>query len=441
MKAILKLYFVFLMGVMTIPANSQEKLFSLDDCINYALENSTTIGRAQNEVVSQTSELEQRKAERGPNLSLSASESWSSSNSYNSTNTNWDREDNTATNVALSSNLTLYNGAKIRNSIIQGKINLSAAETDIKTEQELLSLDVLSDYISILQAKEQVKNYESQLEASAKQLEEATIKKDAGVLSPADYFNIRSQYASDKASLVQAKSDLRISLVSLMQTMNMPVSNSFDIVEPDSDTLLKLNEEYEPSTVYNVALGLQPSVKTAEYDLQSSEIDIQLAKVNAMPSLSLSGSLQSAYSNSLSVNFSEQLANRITPTLGLSLSIPIYQRKEVKNQVKQAVISRDNIQYNLIDIKNDLRKSIEQACTDGQTANSAYLSYKEQYEAEQESYKLAQEMFSQGLLSSVDFITSKNNLSAAENNLTKAKYNLILQNEIVEYYMGNPIGF
>ncbi len=441
MKAIIKLFLVFLLSLVLVPTKAQENLFSLDDCIKYALENSTTIGRANNEVVSQTSDLEQRKAERGPNLSLSANESWSSSSTYNSTSDDWNRDGNTNTSVALSSNLTLYNGAKIRNSILQGKINLSAAETDIKTQEELLSLDVLSAYISILQAKEQVKNYQSQLESTAKQMEEATIKREAGVMSPSDYFNIRSQYASDKASLVTAKSDLRITKVSLMQTMNMPVDNTFDVVDPDSETLIKLNEEYNPSTVYDVALGIQPSVKTAQLDLESSELDIHLAKVNALPSLSLSGSLQSSYSNSLSVNFSDQLSNRVTPTIGLSLSIPIYQRKEVKNQVKQAVIARDNYEYNLIDIKNDLRKAIEQACTDAQTANSTYLSYQEQYLAEQESYKLAEEMFSQGMLSSVDFFTSKNNLSTAENNLTRAKYDLILQNEVIDYYMGNIIGF
>ena len=181
--------------------------------------------------------------------------------------------------------------------------------------------------------------------------------------------------------------------------------------------------------------------KTAELSLKSSTLDIQLAKVNALPSLSLSGGIQSNYGSSLGIKFSNQISNNITPSIGLSLSVPIYQRKEVKNKIKQAVIASDNYMYNLIDIKNDLRKAIEQACTDAETANSSYLSYQEQYQAEQESYKLAEEMFSQGMLSSVDFVTSKNNLATAKNNLTRAKYNLILQNEVIEYYMGNSIGF
>ncbi|MGQ1784714.1 MULTISPECIES: TolC family protein [unclassified Saccharicrinis] len=440
MNTILKTFMpILLLGIIFLPAKGQEKQFSLDDCIAYALENSTTIGRANNEVISMVSELEQRKAERSPNLSLSANESVSSNNTYNNTEGIWDRETNSNLNVSLSSNLTLYNGAKIKNSILQGKINLSAAETDIKTKEELLSLDVLANYIAVLQAKEQVKNSQSQLEATEKELEEATIRREAGVMSPSDYLNIRSQYSSDKATLVTSQSSLRIALVTLMQTMNMPVSNSFDISHPNIDTLVKLNTETDPGIVYNVALGIQPGVKTAELDLESSEMDIKLAKVNALPYLSLNGSVQSNYNSGFTPAFSDQFSNQVTPTIGLSLSIPIYQRKEVKNRVKQAVITRDNYEYNLIDTRNDLRKAIEQACTDAQTASSTFLSYEEQFVAEQESFKLAEEMFSQGMLSSVDFLISKNNLTTAENNLTRAKYEMVLQNEIIEYYMGNLI--
>lgn len=432
---------VLLIGMMAIPTKAQDDLFTLDDCIKYALENSTTIGRANNEVISQSSDLEQRIAARGPNLSFTASENLYSGNAYESSDDSWNRETNSNMNVALSSNLTLYNGAKIKNSILQGKINVSAAETDIKTKEELLSLDVLSAYIFVLQAKEQLKNSESQLLATEKALEEATIKREAGVLSPADYLNIKSQYSSDRADLVTSQSALHIGKVSLMQTINMPVSNSFDIAQPDTEALLKTNTETDAIIVYNIAIGLQPGVQTANLDIESSDIDIKLAKANALPYLSLNGGIQSNYNSISNLNFSNQFSNQVTPTIGISLSIPIFQRKEVKNMVKQATIVRENFEYNLIDTKNDLRKAIEQTCTDAQTANSAYLAYEERYLAEQESYKLAEEMFSQGMLSSVDFMTSKNNLSTAENNLTKTKYDMILQNEIIEYYMGNSIEF
>lgn len=435
------MFLLLLLSMISIPTIAQDTLYSLDECINYALKNSTTIGRANNEIRSQASELEQRKAERGPNLSLSASETINSNSTFVTIDDRWTRDASSNMNVSLSSNITLYNGAKIKNSILQGKINVSAAQSDVKTKEDLLSLDVLSAYIFVLQAKEQVKNSESQLLATEKSLEDATIRREAGVMSPVDYLNIKSQFASDKAALVTSQSTMHIALVSLMQTINMPVSNSFDIMQPNTDSLLKMNAETEAGIVYDMALDIHPSVETAYLDLERSAIDITLAKANGLPNLSLFGGIQSNYNSASNLGFSNQFSNQISPAIGVNLSIPIYQRKEVKNNVKQASITRQNFKYNLIDIKNDLRKAIEQACSDAQTAKSAYYSYMEQYTAEQESYMLAAEMFSQGMLNSVDLLISKNNLSTAENNLTKAKYDMILQNEIIEYYMGNTIEF
>ena len=421
---------------------AQDMLFSLEDCISYALENSTTMGRAGNQVESQSSYLEQAKAERGPNLMMSGSESLSSRNSYMATNPGdgWERENSSYLDIGLSSSLTLYNGARLKNAILQGRTNLQAAETDIQTQEELISLEVLSAYIYVLYYKEQVKNSESQMEVTEKQLEQANARREAGILSPSDFLNMKSQYASDKASLIASQSDLRIGLVSLMQLMNMPASSAFDIVDPDIESLLFQKTETDASMVYNVALGLQPGLKTAELDLESAELDIILAKADALPALSLTGGINSWYSSTQTgISLGEQISRQINPNLGLTLSIPIYQRKKVKNNIKQAEIQYENYQYNLVDIKNDLRKAIEQACTDAMTTQSLFDSNSEQLEAEQESYRLAEEMFAQGLVNSVDYLTSKNNLTAAENKLTQSKYNMVLQNRIVNYYLGDPI--
>jgi outer membrane protein len=227
-----------------------------------------------------------------------------------------------------------------------------------------------------------------------------------------------------------------------MQLMNMPLNDSFSIQKPNVDKLIQNISEADANSIYNIALGIQPNIKSAELNLESTEIDTKIVKADALPQLSLGGSIGTGYNSTMdNVNFGEQFSNQVNPSIGLSLSVPIYQRKKVKTNLAIANLETQNEELNLIDLKNDLRKYIEQACIDAQTASSNYLALQEQYSAENESYQLSVEMFTQGMINSVDFLTSKNNLVTAENKLTQAKYNVLLQNKIIDYYKGNTIAF
>lgn len=438
------LFQVLLLSIIPEFLLAQDQPFSLEECINYAWEHNTDISRANNTVEIQNAYLTQSKAELGPNLFLKGSQNLNSSSDYAYTDPEgiWTRNSNSQLSFSLSSEINLYNGAKLKNTIIQNKTNLASAETAIQTQKELMSLNILSAYINTLLAIENVNNYESQLSSISNQLEMAEARKSAGIISTSDYLNIKSQYAADKASLVEAENTLRTDLVALMQLMNMPQNDSFTIKKPDIDLLLNTKVETNSSLIYNIAVDLQPNIKSALLDLESAEMDVKIARADALPQISLGAGVETGYNNSLEyAAFGEQFSNKVNPYIGLSLSVPIYQRKKVKTNVAIAEIQTQNEELTLIDLKNDLRKYIEQACNDAQTSNSNYLALQEQYEAEKESYKLSGEMFSQGLINSVDFLTSKNNLVNAENKLTQAKYNVLLQNKIIDYYLGKTIIF
>ncbi len=446
-QGFMKKYLILIQIVISfIPGiiKAQVQPFSLENCIQYAWENSTDIGRTNNNVEAQAAYLDESKAKRGPNLYFNGSQTLSSSKSYeyDETDGSWSNSNSSNLSFSLSSEIKLYNGAKLKNSIAQGKTNLEASKIDIQTQKELISLNVLSSYISTLLAIENVKNDESQLKSTEKQLELAEAKKAAGIISITDFLNIKSQYAADKATVTNAKNTLQINLVALMQLMNMPIDYSFTIQEPNVDLLIKNETEPNAGLIYNIALGIQPSVQSANLILESTQTNIKIAKADALPQLSLGGSIGTGYNSAMDrISFGEQFSNKVNPYIGLSLSIPIFQQKKAKTTIAIAKIQTQNEMLNLVDLKNDLRKSIEQACVDAQTASSNYLALQEQYEAEQESYQLSDEMFAQGMINSVDFLVSKNNLVAAENELTQTKYNVLLQSKIIDYYMGKTILF
>lgn len=443
MKKHLLIVQIIILSFLLTPLKAQEQsTFSLEDCINYAWENSTDISRANNSLEAQQAYLDKAKAARNPNLYFNGNQTLSSSSSYIEADESYNRSSNYNLSLSLSSEITLYNGAKLKNTILQGKTNLKASETDIETQKEAISLNVLSAYINTLLSLENVKNYEVQLSSTEKEVELAKARQEAGIISASDYLNIKSQYAADKATYIGAQNTHKLNLVALMQLMNMPMNDSFTIQEPPIDSLTNNLVNTQADLVYDIALGLQPTIKAAELDLESSQMNIEIAKADARPKLSLSGNLGTGYNSNLSgSNMSNQISNKVNPSLGLSLSVPIYQRKTVKTNIAIAEIATNNENLALIDLKNDLRKYIEQACIDAQTAHSNYSALQEQYEAETNSYQLADEMFSQGMINSVDFLSSKNNLATAENKVTEAKYQVLLQNKIIDYYIGKSLLF
>lgn len=435
---------ILVLSIIPGLVSAQEQPFSLDACINYAWENSTEISRANNSVGIQNAYLTQSKADRSPNLFMRANQILNTSSSYedNSGIGSWKTNSNSILSVSLNSEITLYNGAILKNTITQNRIKLAAYEIDIQTQKELISLNILSAYINALLVIENINNFELQVQSTKKQFDLAQARKSAGTISTSDFLNIKSQYASDKASLINTRNTLKINYVALMQLMNMPFSDSFSIQEPDVNALLKIEHGFDANSVYMSALNIQPVIQSAKLSLESAQIGVKIAKAGALPELSLSGSLGTGYNSDMTdCNFNEQFSNKINPSIGLSLSIPIFQRKKVKTDVSIAKIKYQNEELSLVDLKNDLRKYIEHACIDAKIASSNFLALQEQYDAENEAYQLSYEMFSQGMINSVDFLTSKNNLVKAENKLTQAKYNVLLQNKIIDYYLGNPILF
>ena len=378
---------VMLTFIYIIHPETQAKTYSLEDCFNYALENSTDINRANNSIESKESYLAQSKSALSPGLSLRVSPNtgYSSSNSYSNGEGKWNSNVNTGLSASLSSNLTLYSGAKLKNTILKNKSNLEAANADIQTKKDLLSMKVLTAYINVLLTKEQIKNSELQLTSTKKQLEYAEVRKSVGIISKVDYLNIKSRYASEKADSVIVQNKLRLNLVSLMQIINMPVNNDFDIKVPNIQVLLDNPAETDVNIVYAAAIGERPEIEAAEFELESAKIGTSIAQADRLPTISLNGSLDisSRYNKSID-NSKEQVNSQISPGFGLSLSLPILQKGQAKNQITQAGIQVKNSELNLRDVKNDLRKTIEQACIDAITAGIEYEALKEQYEAEQE---------------------------------------------------------
>ncbi len=422
-------------------AQPQTKSWTLKDCIDYAVSKNIDVRKSYLSTQSSELSLEQSKANVLPSLTGSVSKNFSWSKDYNSeTGSYGSLGGSNSTSYGISSGVTLFNGFKLKNSIEQARLNLESSKYYSETVKESMELSILNAYLQILYAQESVRNAEEQIKSTTEQLAFAQERLNVGVISNSDYLQIKSELASEKLTLANAKSTLAIAKVDLMQLMELPVTADFEIVSPDMTHLLEVTEIAGAEEVYRQALGFKPEIRQAALSLESTRLDEKLARAGLYPTLSLSAGLSTGWSNQLDgFNYGEQLKNAITPVVGLSLSIPVFQNKQAQINIKQTKISASDAELDEINTKNELRKKIEQACVDVETAQSQYQASLDQFASAQESYQVAAEKYELGLLNSVDFLSIKTDLITSENELTQAKYNFIFSNKILDFYKGIPI--
>ena len=224
-----------------------------------------------------------------------------------------------------------------------------------------------------------------------------------------------------------------------MQLMELPVSENFNIAHPDLQTSLNQSRVPDVKSVYETAFSIKPQVKNAAVNKQIAGLDEKIAKASYFPVLSASAGLSSGYSSKAADTYFNQLNNGLMPAAGFSLSVPIFQKKQVKTSVAVAKLGYQDAELSETDTKNQLRKSIEQACLDVTSAQVEYEASLEKYKSTQESTALSDEKFKQGIINSVDYLVSKTNLIVSESQLLQSKYNLIFSYKILDFYMGVPL--
>lgn len=432
---LITIFLIFFSGFTGI---AQSKTWTLEQCINYALDKNIQVQKAGLSNDRNQLNSDQAQANRLPsvNASLRQNFNWykgfdSSTGSYGSSS------GSNSTNYSLNSSVSLYNGQKLSNKVKQAGIEQQAGQFYAETVKESVELNILNAYLQVLYAYESVTNAEKQIEATTSQLALAKERLDLGVISMSDYLQIKSELATEKSTLADAKSQLSISKVTLMQLMELPVDARFEVSSPNLDSLLVQNKQPDAQEIYNLALGIKPQIKNAELNKESAAIDVQIAKADGIPSLSMDAGLSSGYS-SLTTNsgYTSQLKDKINPSVGLSLSIPIFQKKQVKTNVSLATIAVSEAELDEMNTKNELRKEIEQACVDVVSAQSKYTASLEENQATQESYDVATEKYNIGLLNSVDYLFEKINLITSESKLLQSKFNMIFSYKVIDFYKG-----
>ena len=429
--------------------HAQVSSWNFQQCLDTALKNNITVNQSRLSNETNKITLEQTKAQRIPSLSASANEGLNFGKNIDPTTNTFVTQSYNTTNFSLNTGLTLFNGRQTTNTIRQNRLNVEAGNFDIETSKNDVTLSITNAYLQVLFAYEILSTAENQAAATLAQVDRTEKLVKAGKVPETNLYQIRSQLATDNLTVVNAMSLLDMAKVNLIQLMEIPLIDSFEIVKPEleepSAVLLLKNKE-----IYEKALMVQPQIAGASTRTASALQSIKVSKGARFPRLNFNAGLNTNYASSrkqgTSVNpegypFGEQLWDNLGQTLGLGLSIPIYSNRQIKSNIDRATINAMNAQLNEKNIKNQLRKNIEQTYTDLKSALRKYESTKEQLAAAEISYDNMEKKYNVGLSNAIDFLVEKNNYFKAQSNLIQAKYDYVFKTKILDFYQGTAISF
>ena len=440
----LRKYISFLSAAALIslcqPAAAQEK-WSLQMCIDHAMEYNLQLKQMQHDKEIAGNNLTQSKLEYIPsvNASMGHNMSWGRSVNLNDLEI-VENKLSQSSSLNLSASMPLFEGFRRKNTIESNKISLELAQANIDALENDISLAVTRGYLQVLLAKEIEATAIRSCQAAAEQVEKTAAMTDAGSQPYSALLEVKSQLANENVQLVAARNNTSAALLELAHIMGITKPLEFDVEIPASvgDEILPVKEE-DIMDIFNNTAQLQPSVKKSEIALQQSETQLKIQKGAALPTLSISAGYGTYYSDSQDAAFFTQFNNNRNPSVGLSMSIPIFNNWRNSSAVKNA---RANVRKSKIGEEmahQELIKQISTAYNDVLGGYEKLKAAQANKEAAAETFSHTSEKFNLGMISGTDYTTAKNNLLRAESEYIQCKYQYLFQKKILDFYKLVPL--
>jgi len=454
--------------------NAQNEIWTLEECINYAWENNLTIRNNQLTQLQNEIALKESRFSRLPNLNGNGNVGQQFGRTINPNTNEFTSTDVIGGSLQLSSSVTLYRGGQINNSIKQNELNLKASAFDLEKAKNDIGLTVATNFLNVLLNKEQLANARFQLETTKEQLTRTERLVEAGSLPLASKLDLEAQVATNEVTVVNAENNLNLSILSLKQAMQMPARETLEIVAPEVDEQQLQSVSQNPREIYQIAIANQPDIKSADLGIESGDLGIKIAKSAFLPTVTLSGSISSNFSDlaqtgtnlqTLQVpigtvqgtnqivlseprevptlfentSFFNQIDNNLGQSIGVGFSVPIFSRYANSAGLQRAQINKQRAEITALNTRNTLRQNIETAYNNALASLKSFEATQKRVASLEESFRVTEKQYNVGGANFTDYQVASNNLFAARADLVRTKYEYIFRTKILDFYLGNPI--
>ena len=428
--------FKFCMLIASI-SFAQDKIWTLEECIDHALENNITILQAENSLLSSKQDIISAKGNFLPSINSNLSGGASLGNIEVFPGEFRDREFY-STSVGIGFSQSVFNGFRNINLLNQSKLSLERNQFELEKFKDDISLNVVNTYLNVLFNKENLELAKLQVEFSEFQVNQVKTLVEAGSEPNSTLIETQATYSRDIQNLTIAENNHDLALLTLAQLLQLPYENfDVEVIEIDTPSANLMYNDIAP--ILNYALQNRNEIKVAERDIELAKLGTKISKSAYLPNVSM------GYGFNASANFSnltvdDELLDQLNVNKGhsinMNISIPIFNRNQTKAQVKKSKIQEETTNLALEQAKINLESTIQRAFTDARAALKSYEAAQLSLQSQEVAFQNSQERFIIGALNSFDLEQSRLRLINARSSLINAKYDFIFKTKVLDFYLG-----
>jgi outer membrane protein len=460
---------------LLVDAQQQYEL-TLEDCLQLAFENNLDLKRSLNDVKTAQVGLKESKFARLPNLNLQGGGNFFSGRVVDPTTNSFITENFLSNEVTATSSVTLFNGGRINKQITQSKLDKEIALTRKELTRDNLGLSVINAFLNVVLAQENLSNAEALLEVSQAQRAQLKQQVDVGSRAPNELLNLDVQIAQDEQNVINLINERDFNLLQLRQLIRWEGTEDIVLVPPPFQIIREdALDLYSFDVVYQAALTTMPSIQLAELNEDRADVQIDLAKTGFYPSLTMTGLLNTRYSDAarafsfedryvpvnLRINGQEvdveieqsvptgtsevplvdQWDQNLGYGVGVNLNIPIFNRWTNMSNVQRAKIQKDNADLDIQAARDNLKIDIQNALASARAARSNFEAAKRTLDATRASFDQIREAYEVGGSNAFELSQARTNFNNAQRSVSSSKYNYVFRVKVLDFYLGRNLNF
>ena len=449
MKNFHKLSIALLSFIILFPFSLHgQSIWSLERCIDYALEHNLDIRQQRLEVDRAGHNVTQAYANMAPNLNAGVRAGFNFGRSIDEVTNEFFTERVASQNMSMSSSFTLFAGFQTINNIRRNLAMQTALKYDSERLENEIILTIANAYLQVLYFEDMLEVAEQQMENARQQVERTRVMVEGGALSKGELLEIEAIAAEQEARYTNTNNQLSLAYLELMNLLELDPTEDFTVERPPVD-VEDVSAMHDPEAVYRKALQIEPSVAAASKRIELADHQLSIARGQRIPSLVLNSSIGTAYSEGFrqmvenngepvfeTIPYRDQISENLSRSIHVTLQIPVFNNLRTRTNIQHARIDRDRAEIQLERTKTRLNQLIHQSHADAMAAYQTYLSNTKALEAARESLLHADESFRLGLMSTLEYNEAVTRFNRAETNLIQSTYEFVFMVKILEFYQG-----